>query len=194
MATFTFNTFNMSTISLGVQIDSVVKPSGLAVGMTGFGGVIIYLFAPGDIGYTDGYTGIVAATVDVAAGEWGLTNVNTGINFSFTGLGQGLSNTNAIIAAQGVGPWAANRCRDYNGSGFNDWFLPSGGELQRMYQARSFLSNLSGDFYWSSTDFGPSGGGQFTDAYYLRFSNGLYLNAMKTNVMSARPCRYFTAT
>lgn len=185
----------MSGILIGIQTDSVIKPSGLTIGMTGFGGVIIYLFAPGDIGHTNGYTGIVAAPQNISPPVfWGPTNVNTGMNFSFTGLGQGLSNTDTIISALGAGSYAAKECRNYTGGGFTDWFLPSGGELQKLYQARGFLSGLAGDYYWSSTDFGPSGGGMFTDAYYLRFSNGLYSNAQKGNGFESRPCRYFTAT
>jgi hypothetical protein len=42
-------------------------------------------------------------------------------------------------------------------AGFNDWYLPSSGELVQMFQAKAVVPNLRNEQYWSSTKltFGP---------------------------------------
>ena len=58
--------------------------------------------------------------------EWGC--IGTDINTSHS-LGSGLSNTQLILNNCSQRPIAASIAYDYNGSGFNDWFLPSTNEV-----------------------------------------------------------------
>lgn len=44
-------------------------------------------------------------------------------------IGTGMVNTLAILQQNGNASCAAKLCRDYNGGGYNDWFLPSMDEL-----------------------------------------------------------------
>jgi hypothetical protein len=65
-------------------------------------------------------------------------------------IGTGMANTNAIIAAQGPGAYAASLCRNYAGGGYHDWYLPSINELIEMYNLITALL-MNRPYYWSST-------------------------------------------
>jgi hypothetical protein len=128
------------------------------------GGVVFYLFVPGDTGYVVGEThGLIAAVVDQSSGiRWHNGNyVVTGA--TDTALGTGSSNTDAIIAVQGATAksYAAGLARAYTGGGYTDWFLPSKNELNKMYLNKGDIntiaaansgSNFSNGYYWSSTE------------------------------------------
>ena len=98
--------------------------------------------------------GLIAATADQSEGIqwWNGTNIVTGA--TGTAIGTGLTNTNAIIAAQGSGSYAASIARDYNGGGYTDWFLPSKDELNQLYVNKAAIGGgFEGDYYWSSTEY-----------------------------------------
>jgi hypothetical protein len=70
-------------------------------------------------------------------------------------IGSGMSNTNLIISTYGYNQiYAALICKNYNGGGFTDWFLPSFDELAILHIYAFTSGNLlafgSGK-YWSST-------------------------------------------
>jgi gliding motility-associated-like protein len=73
-----------------------------------------------------------------------------------TAVGTGASNTNLIVNAVGnwnLGKYAAKVCKDYQGGGYSDWFLPSKDELNLMCQS-GVIPNLYASgyiYYWSST-------------------------------------------
>lgn len=46
---------------------------------------------------------------------------------------------------------AAELAREYRGSGFSDWRLPTYRELNEMYTHRDLIDGLSADWYWSSS-------------------------------------------
>jgi hypothetical protein len=48
------------------------------------------------------------------------------------------------------------------------WRLPTANELLRIYEYRSKIGGLIGDFYWSSSD----GGGDGPFASFIDFSSG----------------------
>jgi len=50
-------------------------------------------------------------------------------------------------------------------SGYNDWFLPSKDQLNKLWINRFAIGGLNGNYYWSSTD-------QNNDAYLQNFRNG----------------------
>jgi hypothetical protein len=128
------------------------------------GGVVFYLFAPGDTGYVLGEShGLVAAMSDYPNLEWGcwgqdLPNVP---NVSYNGgtplglgaeIGDGVSNTNAILNDCPSAP-AALAARSLGAQ----WFLPSAKELNQMYINKTTLEGVSGftafgSVYWSSTE------------------------------------------
>lgn len=72
-------------------------------------------------------------------------NGNTG-----TAIGTGLENTMAILAQPGHEGSAAQACRDYDGGGFTDWYLPSKDELNQLYL--SLVGGFETGVYWSSSE------------------------------------------
>ena len=136
----------------------------LTIGQAYKGGVIAYIDSTGQ-------HGLIAAAVDQSQYmQWSVVGyIVTGA--TGTAIGTGLTNTNAIIAAQGSGSYAASIAQDYNVFGYTDWFLPSQDELNQLYLNRAaiggFWENDNGDFYWSSTEYDN------IDAWYqLFFPNG----------------------
>lgn len=71
-------------------------------------------------------------------------------------------NTQAIVGHQGNynnGVYAAKLCAEWQAFGFDDWYLPSAGELNAMYQQLGPTDNGYGGsgnmptgFYWSSSE------------------------------------------
>jgi|TARA_B110000240_G_scaffold83459_1_gene95082 hypothetical protein len=121
------------------------------------GGVVFYIFAPGDTGYVSGQThGLVAAFSDVATAEWGCYEQSIGGTSS--AVGTGAANTTAIVSGCSESAIAAKICADLTLGGYTDWFLPSKDELNQMYINKTTLEAVSGftalsNYYWSSTEY-----------------------------------------
>jgi len=69
-------------------------------------------------------------------------------------IGTGRKNT-ALILAQDANAPAAKACNNMNSGGGTggqtDWFLPSVEELNQLYINRSYVGNLTTNYYWSSS-------------------------------------------
>lgn len=103
----------------------------------------------------------------------------------------GLLNTRKLHGRLTIGfvHEAANYCMNLATQGYNDWYLPSEAELQRLYINRSSIGNLyTGDWpqiYWSSTE--SSGSGIF--AFGLNFLTGTALGYPKSIAARVRCVR-----
>ena len=70
-------------------------------------------------------------------------------------IGSGAANSRRIIEA--IDSPATSACLEYRGGGFDDWFLPSKGELEELYKyfimVESIIYRAKGisRIYWSST-------------------------------------------
>ncbi|GHU39485.1 hypothetical protein FACS1894190_04350 [Spirochaetia bacterium] len=106
-------------------------------------------------------------------------------------IGKGEANTTFILEADPDAP-AAKAATGYELNGFTDWFLPSSGELNAMYENRAVINgDFADSFYWSSSQNQDAN----DEAWYQRFDNGdIYYYGNKYGTHYVRPVRAFLAT
>ena len=131
------------------------------------GGVVFHVYRDA----TGTERGLVVSLTNQSEGAaWSnVTNQLAGATSSWNGL----ANSNIIVGQAGHTNSAAKLCLDYTGSGFDDWYLPSNGELNILYQnlreVNPALASISGaeevygstrccSYYWSSSESGEFGG------------------------------------
>jgi hypothetical protein len=178
---------NINGTSYGIQqsFTTLFTPT-VSIGQSYQGGIVAYIYQPGDFGYVNGQThGLIASTNDLSTGlTWGNSLLVTGSTDSSLGLG--FSNTTTIISYIGAGNYAASICRNYNGGGYDDWFLPSIDELSKVFLSKDLIGGFSGAFYWTSRQYyNPNA------AACISFSNGNlgWFESWTTNYV--RAVRYF---
>ena len=181
--------------TIGGDVNDPTPP--LAIGDFYQGGVVFHLFEEGETGYVAGEThGLIAAVADQSSGiQWYNGGYDNTTGATGTAIGTGSANTTAIISAQGgtETSYAAGLARAYTGGGYNDWFLPSKDELNKMYLNRATInttaaSNSGSDFgswYWSSSAL---------DTFYAwgqNFNDGEQPSPTKNNTNGVRAVQAF---
>jgi hypothetical protein len=149
-----------------------------SIGQLYGGGIIFYLDETGQ-------HGLICAPVDQSTAIQWSNGSDIITNATGSVIGTGLANTEAIIAAQGPGSYAAQICYDLVLGGYSDWFLPSKSECGTMYFNLEIFNNfgyLTDALYWSSTEasignaysqysndgYPPNGGYYKSSANYVR--------------------------
>ena len=100
-------------------------------------------------------------------------------------IGTGAENTRKIIISQRKGIYAATLSVSYTGGGYSDWFLPSKGELDKLYKNKDVVTGLGSFFYWSSTEIDS------TKAWSQSFYNGAQSSKAKGGQLYVRAIRAF---
>lgn len=120
------------------------QTTALAVGQSYGGGVIFYIDGTGQ-------HGLIAAQADLSSGSpWGCYgHLVSGTNGS---VGSGQNNTNLILSSCSDAGTAAAACALLVLNGYNDWFLPSSGELYELFLKKDIIGGFSASWYWSSTE------------------------------------------
>jgi len=173
---------NKAGTAYGEQIIFTTEP--VEVGDTYGGGIVAYIFQSADPGYVAGKLhGIIAAIADQGTARWGCHQLLIG--GTATGIGTGLSNTNAIVGGCAETACAARISYNAELNGFNDWVLPSKDELNRLYLNRNFIGGFTETDYWSSSEASNMA------AWKQNFSTGMQGMLYKDNSYRVRSIRYF---
>ena len=184
----------------GDDDDATVASFTGSIGDAYQGGIVAYLFQEGDTGYVAGKVlGLIVATEDQTTfmgAEWGCYEIEiTGADG--TAIGTGAQNTLDILAWCSEDGIAAKLSADYkvteNGVTYDDWFLPSKDELNKLYLNRDAIGGFEqhsgtaavGGYYWSSTDYDNNG------AWRQNFGNGNQFYRYSYNTVRVRSFRAF---
>ena len=152
-------------------------------------------FGGGTVFYVDGSGhGLIAALSDQGFMQWDLNKKSDG-TFIVTGAtdttnGAGVTNTNTIKSVLTGTSYAAYMAAQ-TANGYDNWYLPSLGELQLMFinLASAGLGNLSrSKVYWSSSEYSVDGAHQ---AWVKDFGNNSMYGYWKSNNAYVRAIRKF---
>ena len=132
-----------------------------------------------NLGY--GYCAYVDATghgfivsVDIpSTAPWGCSGTTIATS---TALGSGQANTTLILSSCATRPIAASVAASYNGGGFNDWYLPSSGEMAKIAALGSQVGiGTSLNNYYTSSQSSTT----YAATWFTNFSSGYASSASK---------------
>ncbi len=148
------------------------------------GGVVAYIFQPGDPGYVQGQAhGLIAAPTDLGTAEWGCRG--TSIAGTSALVGTGNANTELIVPGCPTSGIAARLCRNLVLNGYSDWYLPSENDLKKIAINQAIVGGFSATNYWSSTQ------NDLNFASTIDFNTNAQIGADKSLSFAVRAVRSF---
>jgi hypothetical protein len=195
--TYYVRAFATNSFGTGYGEEIIIKTMALSVGSFWQGGVISYIFQPGDIGYVANQThGIIVAPVNQStSAQWGCRGINIAPTYDYTGAGPG--NTQVIVNNCNIGGFAAKLCFDLILYGYSDWHLPSTEEFwwvgKNITIINQCLLNNGGTLlnqntlYWTS----KQATNNFAWALYPIESTVAFRDIDKNSSVSVRAMRQF---
>ena len=190
--TFTVTATNDVDTSLPSEPSNVVPAP--KVGDFYQSGVVFYILTSDDraVGYVDGEThGLICALEDLdSEKEWSPEGVGKEVTGTKEEMGYGTTNTAKIIEKLGSDNknYAAYQATLYDaGDGYQDWYLPSKHELNKIYLELKGNNSMGFKerYYWSSSEKGIS------DACRNHLGNNNQNQVSKSSTHLVRPVRSF---
>ena len=154
-----------------------------AIGQSLYGGIIFWLDSTGQ-------HGLISSVADQSASTTWSNGSFINTQAVRSGIYAGYFNTNKINNEQRTGTYASVIASQFEGGNFGDWYLPSKGELNVMYQMRAIIPALSGS-YWSSTEQVVTNGSISDQAWSQAMSDGTQNTSPKTSSLRVRAIRSF---
>jgi hypothetical protein len=147
------------------------------------GGIIFWIDSTGK-------HGLIAALKDYKNSiKWASEHESVFNNITDESIGAGEENTKEIIKTLRRGTYAALACHKLEVGVYDDWFLPSKGELHEMFVQRNVIGNLLGFNYWSSTESTGSIIGTYAWAQNMVFDS--QVEFLKNSTLAIRAIRRF---
>lgn len=163
------------------------------------------LYGGGVVFWVDhtGQHGLICSMIDISTSKAWSNITSTSVGETARSDWDGMGNSSAVVTQPGHTGSTAELCLDYTndatyGTGiFNDWYLPSRGELNDLWNnlkaVQKALDNdgnpattvLENEYYWSSTE------NSSNQAWTFRFSVGAPYNNFKSYNYSVRAVRAF---
>lgn len=154
------------------QSNSPQKKTSPKIGDFFQGGIVFYVDSSGKHGF------ICTNVNQGAAVKFGdFERIIPGMPENYEAVGAGRQNTEALVKNNGKGNYAASICDQLVLNGYDDWFLPSKGEMELMENNlyRHFQINLSAwNYYWTSSVFYNEKSEQLT-VWCMQFANEIIL-------------------
>ena len=144
--------------------------------------------------WSDGWRYLEAAPANHTSSIWGTYGYNLA-GAEGTSLGSGQQNTLDIIAGDPAINKAADECASYNivnnSVNYDDWFLPSYGELMTMYNnlIQEGVGDFPDDHYWSSSI--AINTGTYNYARFMRSASGTWAIQGRSALLVFRAIRAF---
>ncbi len=168
-----------------------IKIPAIGTKLANMGGIIAYIYQPGDNGYDQFVPhGLIAAETDISkAIVW--ENDLTSSGTTSLDLGTGGANTSNIFSRSTVMNAAITSVmytsgyKEYVYLDPEDWYLPSNDELYQLYVNRAKIGGFNERFYWTSSEVDN------TMAVARDFVGGNLTFKIKTSLLALRPIRYF---
>ena len=140
----------------GTNYGSEISFTTKAIGDEILGGKVAYILLSGDAGYDPSIIhGLIISNADISSNAiWGCNGINIS-GAEGNNIGTGNQNTIDITNDCATSGIAARICFDLIQNGYDDWYLPSKGELDIIHSTS--VSSLLNGSYWSSTEIPPFG-------------------------------------